>query len=251
MHYFATASGPSVRDAMRAGLLGQIVTPAAGNRLILGVDWCADNAVFANCYPGDDTYLAWLDSRSWAAHRCAFAVAPDVVGDAAATLSRSAPMLPRLREAGYPAALAAQNGLEHLPVPWDEFDALFLGGDTAWKLGQHARRLTADAKAHGKWVHMGRVNSRRRLQIAAHMGCDSADGTYLAHAPDQNLPRLLDWLTELSNQLALFDLTDSAQPSPQTTRVPWDFTTAGPTPPPQQWSPTLAPSNPTRPRHRR
>jgi hypothetical protein len=257
VRYFATASGPRVRDAMRAGLLGQIVTPAAGNRVMLGVDWCADNAVFANRYPGDDTYLAWLDARSWAAHRCAFAVAPDVVADAAATLRRSAPMLPRLRAAGYRAALAAQNGLEHLPVPWDEFDALFLGGDTAWKLGPHARRLTAEAKALGKWVHIGRVNSRRRLQIAAHMGCDSADGTYLAHAPDQNLPRLLDWLTELSDQLALFDLSDSAEPPPQTTRVPGDFTTPGPSraatsaPQAPRWSPTLALPDPARPRHRR
>ena len=57
MRYFATASGPRVRDAMRAGLLGQIVTPAAGNRLLLGVDWCADNAVFADHYPNDNTYL--------------------------------------------------------------------------------------------------------------------------------------------------------------------------------------------------
>ena len=257
MRYYATASGPKVRDAMRAGLLGQIVTPAAGNRLLLGVDWCADNAVFANHYPGDDAYLAWLDSRSWAAHRCAFAVAPDVVGDAAATLRRSAPMLPRLRNAGYPAALVAQNGLEHLPVPWDEFDVLFLGGDTDWKLGQHARRLTADAKARGKWVHMGRVNSRRRLQIAAHMGCDSADGTYLAHAPDQNLTRLLDWLNELSDQLALFDPIDLPEHPPPDTQLAADSTTIRParsstaTPQLPRWSTPLIPANPTRPRHRR
>jgi hypothetical protein len=242
---------------MRAGLLGQIVTPAAGNRVLLGVDWCADNAVFADHYPGDEAYLAWLDSRRWAAHRCAFAVAPDVVGDAAATLRRSAPMLPRLREAGYPAALAAQNGLEHLSVPWNEFDVLFLGGDTDWKLGQQARRLSADAKAHGKWVHMGRVNSRRRLQIAAHVGCDSADGTYLAHAPDRNLPRLLDWLKELSDQTALFDPIDVTQHRPRPARVPSGSTSTGSSPaattPPQlpRWSTPLIPANPTRPRHRR
>src|SRR5689334_21145007 len=104
--------------------------------------------------------------------------------------------------------MAAQNSLEHLRVPWDDFDVLFLGGDTDWKLGQHARRLSADAKAHGKSVHTGRVNSRRRLQIAAHMGCDSADGAYLAHAPGQNLTRLLDWLKEVSDQPALFDPAD-------------------------------------------
>lgn len=41
---------------------------------------------------------------------------------------------------------------------------------------------------------MGRVNSLRRLRHAAAIGCDSADGTYLAFGPDRNLPRLLDWI---------------------------------------------------------
>lgn len=191
---------------MAAGLLGQIVTPAAGNAVLPGVDWCADNAVFADRYPGDDQYLTWLGERSWAGDRCAFAVAPDVVCDAAATLDRSAPMLTRIRRAGYPVALAAQNGLEHLTVPWSSFDVLFLGGDTDWKLGPHARRLTADARAHGKRVHIGRVNSRRRLRIAAQMGCHTADGTYLAFGPDRNLPGLLSWLGELDQQPALWAL---------------------------------------------
>lgn len=189
---------------MAAGLLGQIVTPAAGNVVESGVDWCADNAVFADKYPGDDAYLTWLDDRAPAADRCVFAVAPDVVCDAAATLDRSAPMLPRIRRAGYPAALALQNGVEHMTVPWRDFDVAFLGGDTDWKIGPHARRLAADAKANGKRVHMGRVNSRRRLRIAAQMGCHSADGTYLAFGPDQNLPKLLSWLGELELQGGLW-----------------------------------------------
>lgn len=48
-----------------------------------------------------------------------------------ATLTRAEPMLPRIRATGYPAALVAQDGLEHHPVPWDLTDALFLGGTTA------------------------------------------------------------------------------------------------------------------------
>lgn len=187
---------------MTKGLLGQICTPAAGNAVLPGVDWCADNGVFGDTYPGDDAYLGWLADRP--ADRAVFAVAPDVVCDAQATLDRSAPLLPAIRKAGYPAALAAQNGLEHLTVPWPDFDVLFLGGDTDWKVGPHARRLTADAKAHGKRVHMGRVNSRRRLQVAAHMGCDSADGTYLAFGPDRNLPRLLSWIGEIDMQGVLW-----------------------------------------------
>jgi hypothetical protein len=51
---------------------------------------------------------------------------------------------------------------------------------------------------------MGRVNSRRRLRIAAQMGCHSADGTFLAFGPDRNLPHLLGWLAEWDRQLPLW-----------------------------------------------
>jgi len=39
-----------------------------------------------------------------------------------------------------------------------------------------------------------RVNSLRRLRHAAAIGCESADGTFLAYGPDRNLPTLLGWL---------------------------------------------------------
>lgn len=177
--------------AMREGSIGFIDTPAQGNKRPDGVAWCADNGCFGKGYPGDDKWLAWLAGQDPTG--CLFATAPDVVGDAAATLARSAPFLPKIRALGYPAALVAQDGLESLDVPWDEFDVLFIGGTTAWKMGRHARRLIAQAKAHGKRVHMGRVNSQRRYTYARHLGCDSVDGTYLIYGPDVNLPKLLAW----------------------------------------------------------
>lgn len=198
MRYFGTASSPRIREAMDAGELGQIATPAAGNVVPDGREWIADNSVFGGRYPGDAPYLAWLAARQHLAPWCRFAAAPDVVGDAVATLARSAPMLPRIRALGFPVALVAQNGLERLPVPWNDIDALFIGGDTAWKLGPAAAALVAEAKSRGKWVHMGRVNSGRRLRYAADIGCDSADGTFLAFAPDLNLPRMRRWLADLA-----------------------------------------------------
>ncbi len=206
MRYYATASGQHVRDAMVLGQLGQITTPAAGNRITADTDWIADNAVFAGKYPGDDPYLSWLAARTAYASRCRFAVAPDVVGDAMATLARSRPMMPRIRELGYPVALVAQDGLEYPPdgVPWGEFDCLFIGGTTEWKLSGMARGLVAEAKEQGKWVHMGRVNSRRRLMYADAIGCDSVDGTYLAFGPDLNLPTLQRWMVEMSDQGVLW-----------------------------------------------
>ena len=193
MLYFANPCTPKVQAAMLDGLLGYIDTPAQGNARPDGVVWCADNGCFGKGYPGSGAWWEWLERNAPAADSCAFATAPDVVGDAAATLALSLPWLPKIRALGYPAALVAQDGLEALPVPWDAFDVLFVGGSTEWKLGRHARRLIREARARGKWVHMGRVNSARRYRYADHIGCDSADGTYLTFGPDVNLPRLLSW----------------------------------------------------------
>lgn len=196
MRYFANPSTPEVVAVMRSGHLGYIDTPAQGNRRPYGVTWCADNGCFGKGYPGDDVWLAWLTANAADAATCTFAVAPDVVADAEATLARSMPWLPQIRALGYPAALVAQDGLESLPVPWDAFDVLFIGGSTEWKLGKHARRLIREAKSRGKAVHMGRVNSARRYRYAEHIGCDSVDGTFLTFGPDVNLPRLLSWQRE-------------------------------------------------------
>jgi hypothetical protein len=186
---------------MNGGTLGMIATPAQHNAIPAGAAWCADNGCFGNGYPGDGGYLQWLAERAHAG-RCAFAVAPDVPFDMTASLARSRPMLPRIRALGYPVALAAQNGADSLP--WDEFDVLFLGGDTAWKLGPAAAALTTEARARGKHVHMGRVNSLRRLRYADAIGCASADGTYLAFGPDRNLPALLGWLRAVNDQQPLW-----------------------------------------------
>lgn len=178
---------------MKTNQLGYIDTPRQGNRRPAGVKWCADNGCFGKNYVGDAEWFAWLQLNAPDAGTCVFATAPDVVGDAAATLERSAPWLPKIRELGYPAALVAQDGLEHRDVPWNSFDVLFVGGSTEWKLGPAARRLVGEAKRRGKHVHMGRVNSGKRWRYADAIGCDSVDGTFLAFGPDLNLPRLMGW----------------------------------------------------------
>jgi len=203
MLYLANPCGPVVRRAMLDGLIGYIDTPAQRNIRGAGVVWCADNGCFGQGYPGDERWLAWLTKHKDDAATCLFATAPDVVGDAAATLERSAPFLPKIRALGYPAALVAQDGLEDLVVPWDDFDVLFIGGTDAFKLGAAARGLVREAKARGKHVHMGRVNSGKRYKYAHAIGCDSVDGTYLTFGPKKNLPKLLSW-SRLEDQGALF-----------------------------------------------
>ena len=198
MIYLATASTAQVRDAMRAGLLGQMATPLSGNRLVPGAHWALDNGCFSNRW----SEARWLRSLERHADRpgCLFAVVPDVVADAAATDDLWTEWAPVVREHGFRPAYVLQNGCEEVP---SDAAAVFTGGDTAWKLGPEARHLVGEAQAAGKWCHMGRVNSLRRLRLASQDGYDSVDGTYLAYGPDKNLPRLLAYL-RLASHPSLF-----------------------------------------------
>jgi hypothetical protein len=108
--------------------------------------------------------------------------------------NRSRTMLARIRASGYPTALVAEDGLECLAVPWPDFDVLFLGGTTAWKLGPAAAALVVEAVRRGIFVHMGRINGLRRMRHTAVIGCQTAAYTYLAYGPGRNRPSLQGWL---------------------------------------------------------
>lgn len=199
MLYFANPCGDAVIAAMVAGELGLIDTPGQRKTTetnaahAAGVTWCADNGAFSDRF--DETkWWRFLVKNSKHAATCAFAVAPDVVGDAVATLERSRPWLGPIRRLGYPVAFVAQDGSEVAGlIPWDEFDVLFIGGTDDFKLGPAAREVVRRAKDRGKAVHMGRVNSAERFRYALFIGCDSVDGTFLTFGPDTNLPRLRRW----------------------------------------------------------
>ena len=141
--------------------------------------WAADN----DCYQGLDprAYVRMLDALRGAAGRCLFVTVPDVVADAHATARLFEIWWRAPARRGLPLALVAQDGLEQLPrwlaLAWPRIDALFIGGSTAWKLGPAAEKLVGEAKRRRKWVHMGRVNSARRIRYAASIGCDSVDGS--------------------------------------------------------------------------
>jgi EAL domain-containing protein (putative c-di-GMP-specific phosphodiesterase class I) len=87
----------------------------------------------------------------------------------------------------------AQDGLEDHPVPWGLIDALFIGGTTEFKMGPVAAAAAQQARLLGKWVHMGRVNTRRRIRYAKSLGCDSMDGTSFSRFRRTTLPWALTW----------------------------------------------------------
>jgi hypothetical protein len=188
--------------------VGLMMNPRHGARLEVVRSFrcfAVDNGCFnaGDRFDGD-WWLRYLEKFLPVADSCRFAVAPDVVGDAIATIERSAPYFDRVHSLGFPVAFVAQDGQEALPVPWDGFDCLFVGGSTAWKLSEAAYELVTEAKARGKWAHLGRCNSLRRIRAAAVGGYDSADGTFLVRAPDNNIPRMERWLDQLKRQPALF-----------------------------------------------
>ncbi len=170
----ATATAQAAR-----GSLGFLNSPRSGNtpaNVFQYVQtWAADNDCFQGLNrPAYDRMLTtWQRVRPGPL----WVNAPDVVADAVTTLASFEEWEPILHGMGYPVSLVLQDGQENLPVPWNRLEAVFVGGSTAWKLSDHAAELCADANRRGKWVHMGRVNSQRRMVIAARFGCHSIDGS--------------------------------------------------------------------------
>lgn len=198
MLYLATASGPKVHEAMSAGLLGQMVTYKAPNRVVDGVQFAIDNGRVKLCAGQPVTDRFW-DPDRWTAHLdrhcttpgCLFAVVPDYICDADRTDELWRDWRHEVTRRAYRPAYVAQDGCRDIPA---DAQACFLGGSTEWKLGPEARVIAGLAKSRDLWLHMGRVNSGRRYRYAEEIGCDSVDGTFLAFAPHTNLPRLFAWM---------------------------------------------------------
>lgn len=186
-----------------------------------GFAWAADNRMFTGAFRefsnrkayGRGHKLGWWDWLTLmleVRETCKFVVIPDVIRDANATIKRFPDYAPRIKAMGYPVAFVAQDGQENLPLP-DDYDALFIGGSTNWKLGLGAKRLMLEAKARGKWVHMGRVNSRSRIAYCRSLGIDSVDGTHVIYEPDKAIERIKSWMTEPNYEIALRSITEAQQ----------------------------------------
>ena len=153
-----------------------------------GRRWCFDN----DCFNGGFKPMPWMSSiLKLVPYRrtCDFIVMPDVVGDALATKSLWYKYFPHIKQYKMPLAYVAQNGGGVLDIP-EQAKVLFIGGDNEFKLGEEGRICVEKAKARGLRVHMGRVNSLKRLRYAKSIGCDTVDGTYICFGKDINTPKL-------------------------------------------------------------
>jgi hypothetical protein len=215
MMYLTGSVGSAIEPHLTSGRVGYMRAPGGGRKLQKGWVWAADNGCFGKGWPGYSKWIAWLEAHTQQERAlCLFATAPDVVGSARESLKRSLPWLPIIKSLGYAPAFISQDGMAPDMLPWGQFEWLFIGGTDTHKLGPEARALISHAHAQSIPVHVGRVNSAKRFEHMAALGCTSVDGTFLAFGPDANLPTLLAWLDFNETQTPLFNAQDLQEATP-------------------------------------
>ena len=191
--------------------LGHLLTPQMGNDIgsliRSGLPWACDNSAFSN---PDDTKF-WnmaIDAWDWMRH-CPpdWVAVPDSVCNHSETLRLFHDWVAmwnyELDTIPFPLAFVLQNGADIDSVPWDQIAAVFVGGDDDFKLNK-CHDLVAYAKAIGKLVHVGRVNSLKRIKYAVDIGADSIDGSGFSMFPDRKIPRAIKEIGRLVSFRQLF-----------------------------------------------
>jgi hypothetical protein len=148
----------------------QLRTPLTNYARAEGIPYGLDNGCFkAFDRPAWDRLLEQAETDA-----PVFACLPDVVGDAQRTVELFKYFTRHTN--GIPRALVLQNGIEHVDIPWDDTAAVFVGGDDIFKISPVAIRIAKVAKMLGKWVHVGRVNTAKRVRNWKGLA-DSIDGS--------------------------------------------------------------------------
>jgi hypothetical protein len=148
----------------------QLRTPLTNYARAAGVPYGLDNGCFKTFDRKEwDRLLeiAEIDSP-------VFACLPDIVGDAQRTVELFEYF--KRHTNGIPRAMVLQDGIEHATIPWDDMAAVFVGGTDAFKNSPVTMRAAKTAKMLGKWVHVGRVNTAKRVRDWVGIA-DSIDGS--------------------------------------------------------------------------
>lgn len=127
-------------------------------------------------------------------------VIPDIVMGGAASLEMSLRWMRVVLDETGRGLIAVQNGMTAKDVqPFlGERVGIFVGGDTRWK-EQTIGVWSELGRRVGCWVHVGRVNTARRIRICTSEGATSFDGSSASRFA-VNVPRL----DAATRQLGLF-----------------------------------------------
>jgi hypothetical protein len=182
----------------RHGGLGHLYSPGSQRGPYPHLPYALDNGAFPAFTKGVEwDEMAWLALLGWASAqdiKPAWVLVPDVVADRVATIERweeYAPLTKRVLP-GVALAFAVQDGMRVDDVP-QSADVVFVGGTTDWKWATAGMWCQ-----HFSRVHIGRVNSYRRLMDAASCGAESTDGTGWFRGDKQQLRGLERFLLEQS-----------------------------------------------------
>lgn len=166
-------------DALRAAGWRLLVS-ATGCHRHEGFPYAIDNGAwtaFQSGRPWDERAFLEVVRKLGAA--ADWVVAPDIVEGGPASLERSLAWLPRLLDLCPRVLIAVQDGTVATDVERSLGPrvGLFVGGSTAWKERSTLEVWGPLARSLGCWLHVGRVNSQRRIAICQEAGATSFDGT--------------------------------------------------------------------------
>lgn len=157
------------------GKLGHLYSPGGQRGPFKFMPYALENGAYGAFVSRREwDHAAWVELLEWArlsGQRPMWALVPDAVGDKAATLEAWHKYSPIVRRYGWPLAFAVQDGMEAKDVPSDA-QVVFVGGSTDWKWNSVAMWCGMFNR-----VHVGRVNSWKRLIQCDRLGAESVDGT--------------------------------------------------------------------------
>lgn len=182
---YASRTGTrSTLAAMRAAGWRLLVS-AAGAVRTEGFRYALDNgawSAFQQGKPFDE--LAFGRALDLVGERADWVVLPDIVAGGMASLEFSLKWLERLHDFPTTLLLAVQDGMcpDDVREYLNPSVGIFVGGSTEWKL-ETMEAWALLARRRNCYMHVGRVNSAKRIAMCAAVGAHSFDGTSVTQFP--------------------------------------------------------------------
>lgn len=186
--------------------------PFPGTMITFGRPWGGDSGAFTKKFSPKE-FFSWLHRIKTYISTNLFIACPDAVYNAYDTLLLYREYSTLIKSIGFRIALVAQDGLKFDEfgvysfygedlihnreyVEWIDFHCLFIGGTTEYKDGLEVEKLIKYAQYKNRIVHVGRVNSGRRLRHFKALHVDTVDGTHIRFKPKQSIQEIMKWMEE-------------------------------------------------------
>ena len=177
-----------------------MISPSRPGRSWTGTGYALDNGAWICHKHGlefqPDPFLADVERYGDGAD---FIVIPDKVEDAIETHRMARTWIKRLE--GYRLVFVAQDGMKvsELVQYVQDGIGIFIGGSTDWKL-KSIKPISDLCIQHDVICHVGRVNTKRRVNLCINGGAHSFDGSGMARF-EETARLITDYMLQLENDL--------------------------------------------------